>query len=142
MDGFDWPQKADSPKKYAAILPEEIIAGPYALPFGSFLELRLRKEAIMSDDTPEHDNLVPFPPRLRVVPLQPAPALPLEHELALNEHDGRMYDLAPLVQQLSPAELQEISEAAPRSSQEMWDAVVRRWPALAAEIVAGARPAG
>ena len=53
-----------------------------------------------------------------------------------------MYDLAPLIQHLSPGELQEIGEAAPRSGQEMWDEVVRRWPALAAEIVAGARPAG
>ena len=65
----------------------------------------------------------------------------MEHELALIEH-GRMYDLAPLVQQLSPAELQEISEAVPWSGQEMWDEVVRRWPALAAEIVASAQPAG
>ena len=96
----------------------------------------------MSDKATETGNLIQFPPQLRVVPLEAPLALPLEHELALIEHDGRMYDLVPLVQQLSPAELQEIGEAAPRSSQEMWDAVVRRWPALAAEIVAGARPAG
>jgi hypothetical protein len=77
-----------------------------------------------------------------VVPIEPAPVLPLEHELALIEHDGRMYDLASLVEHLSLQEAQEIGAAAPRSGQDMWDAVVRRWPSLAAEIVAGARPVG
>jgi hypothetical protein len=101
-----------------------------------------KQEATLSNKTPETDNLVPFPPHLRAVPLEPTPALPLEHELALIEHDGRLYDLAYLVEHLSPAEIQEISASAPRSSQQMWDEVVRRWPALAAEIVAGARPAG
>ena len=96
----------------------------------------------MSNKIPETDNLIQFPPQLRMVPIEPPPAIPMEHELVLIEHDGRMYDLTPLVQQLSPGELQAISEAAPRSGQEMWDEVVRRWPALAAEIVAGARPVG
>ena len=91
----------------------------------------------MNDKTPETDNLIQFPPTLRVVPIEPVPVLLVEHELALIEHDGRMYDLALLVQQLSPGELQEIGAVAPRSGQEMWDAIVRRWPALAAEIVAG-----
>ena len=39
------------------------------------------------------------------------------------EHDGRMYDLASLVQQLSLGEFQTIGEAAPRSGQKMWDEV-------------------
>jgi len=77
-----------------------------------------------------------------VVPLEPAPAITLEHELALIEHGGRLYNLAALVQHLSPLEIQEIGATAPRSGQEMWDAVVRRWPALAAEIVAGAQAVG
>jgi hypothetical protein len=96
----------------------------------------------LNDDALETDNLIQFPKLLRVVPIDLTPSLPLEHELALIEHDGRMYDLASLVQQLSPQEVQDIGAAAPRSGQEMWDAIVRRWPALAAEIVAGARPAG
>ena len=96
----------------------------------------------MNDKTPETDNLIQFPQMLRVMPLELPPARPLEHELALIEHDGRMYDLAALIQQLSPQEVQEITAAAPRSGQEMWDEVVRRWPALAAEIVAGTRPVG
>jgi hypothetical protein len=38
--------------------------------------------------------------------------------------------------------LQESDATVSRSSQELWDEVVRRWPALAAEIMAGAQPAG
>ena len=99
-----------------------------------------KQEVTVNDKTRRTDNLIQFPLQLRVVPLEPTPALPLEHECALIEHDGRMYDLAGLVQQLSRGQIQEIGEAAPRSGQEMWDAVVRHWPALAAEIVAGAQP--
>ncbi len=49
----------------------------------------------------------------------------------LIEYDGRLYELAPLIRHLSPQEVQE-----------MWDELVRRWPALTAEIVTGARPVG
>ena len=73
----------------------------------------------MNDEALETDNLIQFPKLLRVVPIDPTPSLPLEHELALIEHDGRMYDLASLAQQLSPQEVQEIGATAPCSDQEM-----------------------
>lgn len=59
----------------------------HALDCGGHLEQR----------NPETDNLIQFPPQLRVAPIESASALPLDHELVLIEHDGRMYDLAPLV---------------------------------------------
>jgi hypothetical protein len=93
-------------------------------------------------ETAGADNIIPFPPRLRVVSIEPSVPLSSGHDLALIEHDGRLYDLAALVRNLSPAELQVIAAAGPRSSQEMWDHVMRCWPAMAAEIVAGARPVG
>ncbi len=98
----------------------------------------------MTGEPPQPHNLIQFPQRFRVAPVEPhgKSALLLRVTPALIEHDGRMYDLAPLVQRLSPLEVQEITAAAPRSGQEMWDEVIRRWPALAAEIVAGARPIG
>ena len=57
------------------------------------------------------------------------------------EHDGRTYSLADLIRHLSAAELREVGSTAPRSAQGLWDEVVRRWPALAAEVVAGNQPA-
>ncbi len=84
----------------------------------------------MRDDTPEPDNIIPFPPQLRVVPIEPAPAQPLEHSLALIEHDGRLYDLAALVRHLSPAELQVIAAAGPRQVRRCgitWCGAGRRW---------------
>ncbi len=86
-------------------------------------------------------NIIPFPTQLRVVVAladpseRPGPAT--DDAASVVEHDGRAYDLAALVRHLSPAELREIGQAVPRSGQELWDEVVRRWPALAAEIVAG-----
>jgi hypothetical protein len=99
----------------------------------------------LSDDDPKSENATPLPRRLRMVPTEPrdeSSTIRLDHALALVEHDGRMYDLADLIRQLSREEMREIGAAAPRSGQELWDEVVRRWPALAAEIAAGAQPAG
>jgi hypothetical protein len=99
----------------------------------------------LSDDSRDNDNLIQFP-QLRVVPIESpegaASIMQLDHALSLVEHDGRMYDLAGLIRHLSPQELRELDAAAPRSGQALWDEVVRRWPALAAEIVAGAQPVG
>jgi hypothetical protein len=98
----------------------------------------------LSDDEPDSDNIIQFPQR-QVVPIEPrdeSPAVRLDHALDLIEHDGRMYCLVALIRNLSPTEMQEIDATAPRSGQELWDEVVRRWPALAAEIMAGAQPAG
>ena len=55
---------------------------------------------------------------------------------ALVEHDGRLHLLADLLRCLGPRHLQEVEAALPRTAQATWDEVVRRWPALAAEIVA------
>jgi hemin uptake protein HemP len=97
----------------------------------------------LSDDNPERDNLIPFPQRRRVLPpTEDASLIRPDHAVALIEHDGRLYDLAALLQHLSPQEMREIDAAAPRPGQELWAEVARRWPALAAEIVAGARPTG
>ena len=90
--------------------------------------------------------MIPFPRQLRVVPIVPfdvGPApLPGDDPGAVIEHDGRIYDLAGLLRELASHQLREIGSAAPRSAQELWDEAVRRWPALTAEIVAGAAPVG
>ena len=70
------------------------------------------------------------------------PFIPLEHLVALIEHDGRMYALASLIEAVVAAGSPKIGAGAPRSGQEMWAAIVRRWLALAAEIVMGARSVG
>ena len=89
-------------------------------------------------------NVIAFPTRLRVVPIPDQPSNGLVPEtddyLSVVEHDGRAYDLAALIRHLSYAELREIGQSVPRSGQALWDEVVRRWPALAAEIVAGVGP--
>ena len=56
---------------------------------------------------------------------------------AAVEYDGRTYDLEALLRQLPPHFLQEVEATVPRSGQELWDEVVRRWPGTAAEVVAG-----
>ena len=85
----------------------------------------------------EASNVVPFPRRLHVVPALPA----LEPQMAASpqpavDHDGRLHPLHDLLRGLTPEELRTVEAASPRSGQEAWDAVVRNWPALAAEIVA------
>lgn len=55
-------------------------------------------------------------------------------------HDGRAYMLADLFHALTPEEQAVVEQTAPRSFQEAWDEVVRRWPALAAKIAAVAVP--
>jgi hypothetical protein len=56
-------------------------------------------------------------------------------------HDERVYSLNSLLQGLTPKEMRTIEQSAPRSDQEIWDEVVRRWPALADEIAAAVGPA-
>jgi len=41
---------------------------------------------------------------------------------------------------LTQEQLRDIEATAPRSNQAFWDEAARRWPALTAEIVAGAKP--
>ena len=58
----------------------------------------------------------------------------------LVDHDGRLYRLDELLAQLPPARAADLDAAAPRTGQETWDTICRRWPVLAASIVAGTRP--
>ena len=82
-------------------------------------------------------GIVPFPPQLRVVRAPVDWPSPEQVEPVLVDHGGRTYRLADLMAPLSTAELEQVEAAPPRSGQEAWDLVVRRWPALAEEIVAG-----
>ena len=69
--------------------------------------------------------------------VMPLESSQMDEQASVIDHDGRPYKLTDLIRHLSPAELQEVVATAPRSGQALWDEVVRRWPALAAEIVAG-----
>ena len=83
-------------------------------------------------------KVIPFPRQLRVVPIERgAYAAPPAVTPAAVDHDGRTYDLETLLRQLPPHCLQEVEATVPRSGQELWDEVVRRWPGTAAEVVAG-----
>ena len=94
----------------------------------------------LSKEPGQPANVIPFP-TLRVVPALTDPsgqhAPEVNDPASVVEHDGHPYDLAALIRHLSPAELREIGQTVPRSGQALWDEVVHRWPALAAEIVAG-----
>lgn len=85
------------------------------------------------------DNVIPFPPRLRMVSASGDPPSPELVETVLVDHGGRAYPLAALLACLSLAKLAEVEATLPRTGQATWDEVVRRWPALAEEIVAGCR---
>ena len=88
-------------------------------------------------------KVIPFPRQLRVVLIERGPyAASAAVTPAAVEHDGRTYDLEALLRQLPPHCLREVEATAPRSGQELWDEVVRRWPGTAAEVIAGAIEAG
>jgi len=93
------------------------------------------------DDEPEPLDQLSRPPRqVQIVSgAMSMPELPRD-SLPAVEHDGQLYALADLLRPLIQKELREIEATAPRSNQEFWDEAVRRWPALTAEIVAGAKP--
>ena len=85
-------------------------------------------------------KVIPFPRQLRVVPIENAAcAAPARTDVvpAVVEHDGHMYDLATLLQGLPPHCIRKVEASAPRSGQELWDEMVRRWPGTAAEAIAG-----
>jgi hypothetical protein len=94
----------------------------------------------MSDDQ-SGAKVISFPRQLRVVPIEAeANATPVTVSPAAVEYDGRTYDLEALLRQLPPDCIREVEATAPRSGQEFWDEVVRRWPGTAAEVVAGVVP--
>ena len=95
-------------------------------------------------ESDEGGRVIPFPRQLRIVPstpIEPPRSIRDEPQATLIDHDGRTYDLADLVRHLLHAERRDVGSAAPHTAQALWDEVVRRWPALAAEIVAGNQPA-
>ena len=57
---------------------------------------------------------------------------------ATVEHDGRTYELERLLQQMPPRRFHQAVSTIPRSGQELWDEVVRLWPGMAADVLAGA----
>ena len=80
-------------------------------------------------------EVIPFP--APVVPLHIArAAAPVDDRLLLVvEHDGRPYSFATLLARLPDAVLDELDALVPRSAQETWDLVVRRWPKLAKAVI-------
>jgi hypothetical protein len=96
----------------------------------------------MSNEQPG-DNVLPFPRQLRVVPIEREPdAASAGIMPAAVEYNGRSYDLEALLRLLPTHCLEEVEAAAPRSGQELWDEVVRRWPGTAAEVIAGVEEMG
>lgn len=82
-------------------------------------------------------NIIRFPRRFRGVP----DITPGTDRLSTVKHDGRAYPAAVLLRLLTLNEVREIDATKSGSAQGLWDEAVRRWPALTAEIVAGARRA-
>ena len=80
-------------------------------------------------------EVIPFP--APVVRLHVPPPPPVAAPLLAVEHDGRVYSLATLLARLPDPVLDELDALVPRSAQEAWDFVVRRWPRIAD---AAARP--
>lgn len=82
------------------------------------------------------DNIIPFP--APVVRLHIEPCRTVERgDLLVVEHDGRLYSLGALFPRLPDHVLDEIDALVPRSAQETWDLVVRRWPRLAKAAAGG-----
>ena len=84
---------------------------------------------------PIDGNVVPFPRQLRVVPLvEDAVQEPLVVSPIMVEHNGSIYRLADLMRALLDQKMGLLNSLAPRSGQEIWDAVVRQWPLLADDL--------
>lgn len=83
----------------------------------------------------EASNVIRFPTQLRIVPLEP-PAPGADDGVQLVDHDGRLYALHRLLTRLPVAVRDELAIAMPRTGQEAWDLIVRRWPEVATRIVA------
>ena len=79
------------------------------------------------------DNIIPFP--APVVRLHIEPCHTVERgDLLVVEHDGRLYSL---FARMPDHVLDEIDALVPRSAQETWNLVVRRWPRLAKAAAGG-----
>ena len=78
-------------------------------------------------------EVIPFP--APVVRFHVAPPPPAAASLLAVEHDGAIHSLATLLARLPDPVLDELDAMVPRSAQELWDFVIRRWPRLAAAAV-------
>jgi hypothetical protein len=88
------------------------------------------------EDQTLSDNIILF--RAPVMHLHIEPCRPIKRgDLLVVEHDGRLYSLGALFARLPDHVLDEIDALVPRSSQETWDLVVRRWPRLAKAATGG-----
>ena len=92
----------------------------------------------MADEKPTA-QIIQFPRQLRIVPVAADEPATAAKPPTLVDYDGRAYRLADLMGQLTPRERTGIEGIAPATAQASWDEAVRRWPALAAEIVAGCK---
>ena len=80
-------------------------------------------------------EIIPFPiPVVRLTVEPVAPPQPQGRLLAI-EHDGQSYSLASLLARLPDDILDELDALVPRSAQETWDLVFRRWPRVAKAAV-------
>lgn len=86
------------------------------------------------------DNVVRLPFKERATPPAPAAGASAndgdDQPAVAVEHDGRLYAADRLLRELPPHSIREVGATAPHSLQAFWDEVVRRWPAMADEIVA------
>ena len=84
-------------------------------------------------------NVIPFPTHVRLITLcnmEVRPVTIAKPDPWLISHGGRHYRLLPLLDRLPEDHHLILMNDAPRPGQETWDAVVRRWPALADCIAA------
>ena len=93
----------------------------------------------MTDEDPEPNNVVPlFGHKLRLV--SNSVSAPVhDGGNAVVDHDGHSYLLVDLLADVPAANMAEVTAAAPRSNQQIWDEIVRRWPALADNIASSCR---
>ena len=80
-------------------------------------------------------EIIQFPaPVVRLV-VEPIPPQPPRMRLLVVEHDGQNYSLASLLARLPNDILDELDALVPRSAQETWDLIFRRWPRVAKAAV-------
>jgi hypothetical protein len=93
----------------------------------------------MPDDL---SNIIAFPRIIRMEKLAEAAPARAPALGAVVDHDGRAYALAALLGQLEPDVIAVVMGLAPRSGQQVWDHVARRFPRQAEAAVRRAQGAG
>ena len=72
--------------------------------------------------------IIPFPAPVVHLHVELGPAVELRRPQVVVEHDGRLYLLAALLEQLPDRVLADVDGLVPRTAQETWDLMVRLWP--------------